>query len=332
MPLQCDVDMVVSLAIISPPSICAACSSLYAAFKLMQVRSSFPDKQMICLLVVFYAMSLINSISGLSHQLLCYLDVVGAIWIDTTLMFIYYWSYILHWIVMLCIYFLRLKMTFDDTTMLLKLPKYHQHIFLVFITSILLLFAINVWGSVTETIPLKVLGAARGGMMLMMTVYSQILVFMFVRRLNILSILSQSDPELVSIMVRQSILVIFSLMSSTLVISTTICRHFFNYEVHDKWQVLATYSAKSVDVLVDNICISLGLSVFKPIYAVLCGVMDRCCKACCARATRSTRKTLEMQLAVCSAPSSEDPSPPNEQVTDQKAAGAVNPATEKAGK
>ena len=160
------------------------------------------------------------------------------------------------------------------------------------------MFEIDLYTSATSTMDTTLImeNVTAFTMTLIMSIYSQTLMFMFVRRLRVITKLSETDSQSISIIVRQSILVIVSLMSSTLVI----CAYFVGERyVKDRdqadWYTLTGTIILSLDIFIDVVCVTLGLSLYAPVYYHLCAAPDQCIKSRCTR-TDSRQGTSAMEI------------------------------------
>ena len=278
-------------------SLCTLLASLYVMYKLYRIRDLVVDQTMLWLTFIFLSICSVHSILAVpfcedNHH------SEHNEWLYTMLFISARGSYIFHWVAMVSIYFVRLKLSFESTTDELQLSKYHKGIFIAGMLVVISLFGFAISKLIVHSLPINhnLVVPALGVFVMVTATYSQILVILFVRRLHHVNILCRSDPQLIAIMVRQSILIVFSMMSSTLVIGATIAWRFLGDKIHVKGLTFAVNAAVYIDVLVDVISISLGLSVFDPVYYFLCGAVDRCIKSCCSRVTLSRRSTIEVQL------------------------------------
>ena len=293
----------VIIGILGATSFGAIGISLYGACKLCRAGKLPEGKTIIWMTVIFYVTCILNSICNMPYQIsLCY---SAGLRFQQILRFPRHFGYLSHWISMCGIFFVRLKQSFHSTST--QLPKCHQHVFLAVMSVILLLFyvfEIDIYTSATSTMDTTVImeNVTAFIMTLILTIYSQSLILLFVRGLRLIIKLSQTDSQSISIMVRQIILVIVSLMSSTLVI----CAYFVGaHYVKDRdqadWYTLTGTIILSLDVFIDVICVSLGLSFYDPVYYHLCAAPDRCIKSRCTRTgSRRGASAMEIELVACS--------------------------------
>ena len=258
---------------------------------------------MISLTVIFYSICVVSSICGVPYEIsICYPAVMGGVLVRKIIIGLHHFAYVSHWIAMLTLFFFRLKMSLESTAF--QLGKYHQYIFMAVICVIIGLFGIAEFGIMTQSLPLSAIGVIGAVMVLVMAIYAQILIILLVRGLYIVNTHSQVDQQLVSIMVRQIILVTVSFLSSTFFVVVCILSGFgVIQDSQVGWWQLAASSAISLDILVDVFCISLGLKICDRVYYLLCGPLDRCVKSWSPRDVikRGRRKKLELELAVSAA-------------------------------
>lgn len=257
---------------------------------------------MIWVTITFYITCALCSVCHVPYEIaICYPQAMGGSWVSTSIRALDHFTYGSHWVAMLSIYFLRLKMCSDGTAF--PLHKWHQHLFLAAMALIVMLSVLIVVALVLQPVPLIISCLAAAVLIGILAVYSQVLIYMFVRRLYIINTMSRIDDQLVSIMVQQSILVVVCFISSTLIITGVIFSGLtFYYGPREEWIALALSNALPIDLLVDIVCVSLGLPIFKPIYQFLCGALDRRLKKCCiGTALRKTNdlndKAMELQIS-----------------------------------
>lgn len=285
------------IGLVSVCALCVSCGGIYRLCRIYNSHDVHHGSEFIWMTLAFYSMSTLSSVCSLSYEIsICHREVLERFKVPEIMGALQIFAYVSHWISMLGIFFFRLKMSFENSV--LELRRIHQHVFTVVICVIIIMFAITELGFITHLLSVTALCVTSAAMVFTMGMYSQILMFLFVRGLYIINTVSQRDQQLVSIVVRQSILVVVSFVSSTFVIIAYVFHgHEVNRGVDAEWWAMAAGIAVPVDVLVDVICVSLGLTLFDRAYELLCSQLDRCTKSCCEKAGNKFKRISKLRMS-----------------------------------
>jgi len=292
--------MLIYFAIVGTITLCLFLASLYGMYKLCRTHSSDQSKKIVSVTFAFYVICGLIGICIVPYEMsLCYHAEMGGIDIAQLLNGVFICSYVSHWLVMLAIFYIRTSISFQSTA--IQLPRFHLLIFIAVACVVIGLLVTTQYVFDTHLCSVAMIGASASVMVLVMAIYSGVLLVLFVRRLHIVDKHSlPCDHDFMSIMVRQCILLVVTLLSSGGVITATFAgTDLIHHGEHSEWWQLAATCAIPTDTLVDAMCVSLGFSSFDSSYYFLCGALDRCIKGCCARSNgRNIQKAMEIQLAM----------------------------------
>merc|ERR1719188_1795253 len=151
----------------------------------------FPPELYYCQ-ISFYALCIINSLCRL-------LDIAGRcifnfpIWTKHALLFVYLTSYIYHWVALLAILFLRLRVVFNGTW--LELRDCYKHLSICISVCIMLLYLFSYVSMATELIPFRANMLLVSFIVLVFLAYSLVLALTFVIKLLYLNKVKKMHDE-----------------------------------------------------------------------------------------------------------------------------------------
>jgi len=247
----------------------------------------FPAELFYCQLS-FYALCIVNSVCRL-------VDIVGCLvlyplFAKHALLFVYLTSYIYHWIALLAILFLRLRVVFNGTW--LELRECHKTVSIGISVSVMLLYLFSYVSMAWDLIPFRANMLLVSFIVLVFLAYSLVLALTFVTKLLYLNKAKQmqrDDQALLSTMTRYTILSMISIIGSVLVILISLI-----IGVGGSFDPLLHLLSigLTLDILLDALCVSLSLTFFDKIYETAChGLHDRCNDLCQELTDRSRQKT-----------------------------------------
>jgi len=252
----------------------------------------FPAELYYCQLS-FYALCLVNGVCRL-------MDIVGSclvlypLWTKHTLLFIYLTSYISHWIALLAILFLRLRVVFNGTW--LEVRECHKTVSICISVSVMLLYLFSYVSMATELIPFRANMLLVSFIVLVFLAYSLVLALTFVIKLLYLNKVKKMQPNdqgLLSTMTRYTILSMISIIGSVLVILISLV-----IGVGGSFDPLLHFlsTGLSLDILLDALCISLSLTFFDKLYEKACHRLHERCSTLCQELSERSKQETEKKI------------------------------------
>ena len=148
----------------------------------------------------FYCLCAVDALCRVPDIIVnCYPSEFGFWW-RQILQFLYFTCYIYHWIALLAILFLRLKVVFHGSPFEVNPCYIFVSVFIaVFITVV---YAINYVAMIIDLYPYSFVVMFAGIITFILLIYSQILAFSFVRKLYRLNTMATRDDYLIATMTR----------------------------------------------------------------------------------------------------------------------------------
>jgi len=217
-------------------------------------------------------------------------------WWRQAFQFVYFTCYIYHWIALLAILFLRLKVVFHGSKYQVNPCYYRVSIFIAVFISVL--YATNYVAMLTQLWPYSFVVMLAGIITFILLIYSQVLAFVFVRKLYRLNSMATRDDYLIAAMTRYTILGSVTIIGSVVVIFSAIALSLmprYTPLLH-----LTAVTGQSMDILIDSVCIALSLNFYSQYYSSMCSCFDRRIRKCCDLCAVKTTNKMERQLAAFS--------------------------------
>ena len=140
-----------------------------------------------------------------------------------------------------------------------------------------------------------VIAISGSAFIMIMLLYSQVLSFVFIRRLFRLNALAQRDTELIAAMTKMTLIALASTMGSVAVTFGLIICGLAEEVTPTIFIVIAI--ATISDVMLDAIFVSLSLPIHEKYYRFLCSGCDSRVRKCCGTLTDRRTRKKELELA-----------------------------------
>jgi len=203
-----------------------------------------------------------------------------------------------HWNGFISIFFLRLQICFNGPS----LDSYNGYnwISMIVICTATAGHTVNAIMSMMGRWSAEIVAASTMSYIIMMSVCSQCLAFIFVQRLFRLNALANTHTDDTSMMItaitKMTVIAVISIVGSILIIWGLAANVILRDD--SPWNVVLFSTGSIGSVFIDTLCISLSINGHQKWYLRICKCVDWRLKKCCVKLTDRVARRKEVKLAV----------------------------------
>jgi len=202
-------------------------------------------------------------------------------------------TYLLHWVSMFAIFYLRLRLIFRGSPA--ELHRCYDWICILMIVSITSLFTIAALYETFDalTVPHYVFILFAITILIVLPMYAIMLGTKYLQKLFYLNKQIQRYANSVTAMTRYTLLAFIGISCSMAVMFASVAI-IASGLLPEPWDYIYQHGCQSINVLVDTMCVSLAMPMHTTYYNYLCKRCDKRCKRCCSRCSE---KNADLNLA-----------------------------------